>query len=96
MYNILVVTVSLQHHSYRSFQGFLCLMQISTRTCDYIVDCIALRQHLQQLNTVFTDPSIVKVCVCYHDNSIHGNRHRYYMGLTGMFNGCRETLECIL
>lgn len=36
-------------------------MQISTRDTDYIVDTIALRSQLQELNIVFTNPSIVKV-----------------------------------
>lgn len=50
-----------QHHSYRSFQGFVCLMQISTRTEDFIVDTLKLRDELHVLNDVFTDPTIVKV-----------------------------------
>jgi len=53
--------VDLEHHSYRSFQGFTCLMQISTRQHDYIVDTLALRGELYRLNKPFTDPLIVKV-----------------------------------
>ena len=37
------VAVDLEAHSYRSFQGFCCLMQISTRQADYLVDVIRLR-----------------------------------------------------
>ncbi|KAL1428228.1 hypothetical protein MTO96_002629 [Rhipicephalus appendiculatus] len=55
------IAVDLEHHSYRSFQGFTCLMQISSRTQDYIVDTLALRHELQMLNEVFADPKIVKV-----------------------------------
>ncbi|KAH7955362.1 hypothetical protein HPB52_000545 [Rhipicephalus sanguineus] len=55
------IAVDLEHHSYRSFQGFTCLMQISSRTQDYIVDTLALRHELQMLNQVFADPKIVKV-----------------------------------
>ena len=36
-------------------------MQVSTRTCDYIVDTLILRHHMFCLNEVFTDPKIVKV-----------------------------------
>lgn len=54
------IAVDLEHHSYRSFQGFTCLMQISSRTQDYIVDTLALRHELQMLNQVFADPKIVK------------------------------------
>ncbi|KAI8517164.1 Exosome component 10 [Branchiostoma belcheri] len=53
--------VDLEHHSYRSFQGFTCLMQVSTRDQDYIVDTLALRADLHILNDTFTDPKIVKV-----------------------------------
>jgi exosome complex exonuclease RRP6 len=50
-----------QHHSYRSFQGFTCLMQISTRDTDYIIDTLLLRDKLHCLNEVFTKQSIIKV-----------------------------------
>ncbi|CAK8683667.1 unnamed protein product [Clavelina lepadiformis] len=53
--------VDLEHHSYRTFQGITCLMQISTRQQDYIVDTLALRSELSILNDVFTDPKIVKI-----------------------------------
>jgi exosome complex exonuclease RRP6 len=55
------IAVDLEHHSYRTFQGFLCLMQISTREEDFIVDTLKLREELEGLNEVFTDPNIVKV-----------------------------------
>ena len=48
-------------HYQRSYQGFTCLMQLSTRTHDFIVDCIELRSELQPLLEVFADPSIIKV-----------------------------------
>lgn len=51
----------IEHHSYRSYQGLACLMQISTREMDYIVDPLALRGKLTILNEVFTDPKITKV-----------------------------------
>ncbi|KAL8564918.1 hypothetical protein ACOMHN_019821 [Nucella lapillus] len=53
--------VDLEHHSYRTFQGFVCLMQVSTRTQDFIVDTLALRADMHRLNEVFTDPQITKV-----------------------------------
>ncbi|GBM57592.1 Exosome component 10 [Araneus ventricosus] len=55
------IAVDLEHHSYRSFQGFTCLMQISTRETDYIVDALELRSEMYILNEVFTNPKIVKV-----------------------------------
>ncbi|KAL1923207.1 uncharacterized protein VTP21DRAFT_9583 [Calcarisporiella thermophila] len=55
------IAVDLEHHNYRSFQGITCLMQISTRDEDFIVDTLELREHLHLLNQSFTDPSIIKV-----------------------------------
>jgi exosome complex exonuclease RRP6 len=56
------IAVDLEHHDYRTFGGFLCLMQISTRAEDWIIDTLVLREELAELNEIFTDPKIVKVC----------------------------------
>uniref|UniRef100_A0A7N0RIB4 HRDC domain-containing protein n=1 Tax=Kalanchoe fedtschenkoi TaxID=63787 RepID=A0A7N0RIB4_KALFE len=54
--------VDLEHNQYRSFQGLTCLMQISTRTEDYIVDTLKLRVHVgPYLREVFKDPTKKKV-----------------------------------
>ena len=54
--------VDLEHHSYRSFQGFTCLMQISTRERDFVVDTLALRGRLRAaLAPHFADPTKLKV-----------------------------------
>ncbi|XP_050953284.1 exosome component 10 [Labeo rohita] len=53
--------VDLEHHSYRSFLGITCLMQISTREEDFIIDTLELRSEMYILNETFTDPAIVKV-----------------------------------
>jgi hypothetical protein len=53
--DLLLVTefaVDLEHHSYRSYLGFTCLMQISTRDCDYIIDVLVLREHMHILAEV--------------------------------------------
>lgn len=55
------IAVDLEHHSYRTFLGITCLMQISTRSQDFIIDTIALREELHILNDVFTRSSIVKI-----------------------------------
>jgi exosome complex exonuclease RRP6 len=56
------IAVDLEHHSYRSYGGFLCLMQISTREADWVIDTLALREELTELNEIFADPKIIKVC----------------------------------
>lgn len=59
--NVHEVAVDLEHHSYRSFLGFVCLMQVSTRTRDFLVDTLTLREEMQTCNDWTTDPKIVKV-----------------------------------
>ncbi|RKO82918.1 ribonuclease H-like domain-containing protein, partial [Blyttiomyces helicus] len=49
------------HHDYRTFQGFTCLMQISTRTEDFVIDTLVLRKQMEVLNSSFTNEKIVKV-----------------------------------
>ncbi|XP_061371672.1 protein RRP6-like 2 [Gastrolobium bilobum] len=54
--------VDLEHNQYRSFQGLTCLMQISTRTEDFVVDTLKLRIHIgPYLREVFKDPVKRKV-----------------------------------
>lgn len=55
------IAIDLEHHDNRSFVGIVCLMQISTREKDWIVDTLKLREELQILNEVFADPKIIKV-----------------------------------
>lgn len=55
------IAIDVEHHSYRTFQGITCLMQLSTRKKDYIVDTLALREDLYILNEVTANPQIVKV-----------------------------------
>ena len=54
--------VDLEHHSYRSFKGFTCLMQVSTREKDFVVDVLALRSLVRDaLGKAFADPNTLKV-----------------------------------
>ncbi|XP_030078125.1 exosome complex component 10 [Microcaecilia unicolor] len=53
--------IDVEHHSYRSFLGLTCLMQVSTRTEDFIIDTLELRSDMYILNECFTDPNVVKV-----------------------------------
>lgn len=54
--------VDLEHNQYRSFQGLTCLMQISTRTEDFIVDTLKLRIYIGlYLQEPFKDPTKRKV-----------------------------------
>ncbi|EPB86354.1 hypothetical protein HMPREF1544_06893 [Mucor circinelloides 1006PhL] len=55
------LAVDLEHHNYRSYQGFTCLMQLSTRDQDFVIDTLELRDKLWMLNEYFANPDIVKV-----------------------------------
>jgi exosome complex exonuclease RRP6 len=85
--------VPFQHHSYRSFLGLTCLIQISTRKQDFLLDSIALREHLHLLNSVFSNPKIVKA-YNFPSQSMHLTilfyHVRSYTELSKTFNGCRE------
>ncbi|KAL3683440.1 hypothetical protein R1sor_001462 [Riccia sorocarpa] len=56
------IAVDLENHHYRSYQGFVCLMQVSTREEDFLVDTLAVRSHLAAcLGRIFADSKIRKV-----------------------------------
>ncbi|CAI5757923.1 unnamed protein product [Candida verbasci] len=55
------IAVDLEHHDYRSYYGLVCLMQISNRQQDWIIDTLKLRDELVVLNEIFTNPQIIKV-----------------------------------
>jgi exosome complex exonuclease RRP6 len=53
--------VDLEAHQEHSYQGFVCLMQISTRSQDFIVDPFCVWEYMHLLNSSFTNPNIIKV-----------------------------------
>jgi exosome complex exonuclease RRP6 len=55
------LAIDLEAHGMRSYQGFCCLMQLSTRQKDFLIDAMALRSHMHLLNRIFANPLIVKV-----------------------------------
>ncbi|KAJ2780954.1 exosome nuclease subunit [Coemansia javaensis] len=79
------IAIDLEHHDYRSFQGFTCLVQISTRARDYVVDALVLRAELQCLNHVTADPRRVKV---FHgaDHDIQWLQRDFGVYVVGLFD----------
>lgn len=54
------LAVDLEHHSFRSFQGFTCLLQLSTRQQDFVVDTLSLRGQLgPALAPIFADSQVL-------------------------------------
>mmetsp|Transcript_47866 Transcript_47866/g.107437 ORF Transcript_47866/g.107437 Transcript_47866/m.107437 type:complete len:668 (-) Transcript_47866:210-2213(-) len=55
------IAVDVEHHDLRSYYGFVCLVQISTRNKDFIVDPFNIFAEMHMLNEVFSDPGIRKI-----------------------------------
>ena len=56
------IAIDLEHHDEHSYIGIVSLMQISTRTKDWVIDTLQPWRHeLSILNEVFADPKIIKV-----------------------------------
>lgn len=68
-----LVQVDLEHNQYRSFQGLTCLIQISTRTEDYVIDALKLRVQIgPYLREIFKDPTKRKVdLLLLHDSIVY-------------------------
>lgn len=60
-----IIAVDLEHHSFHSYLGLVSLIQISSRTEDFLVDPIRLRESLQSpefsLNCILADPRKLKL-----------------------------------
>ena len=85
------IAVDLEHHDTHSYIGIVCLMQISTRDQDWIVDTLMpWRENLQILNEVFADPKIVKVFHGSHEDMIWLQRDLglYIVGLFDTYHAC--------
>lgn len=54
------LAIDIENHSFRSYSGFVCLLQIATLSHIYIIDAIALRHRVKELS-LFENPSVLKV-----------------------------------
>ncbi|CAJ1349017.1 unnamed protein product [Effrenium voratum] len=55
------IAVDVEHHDQRSYRGFVCLIQVSTRNKDFLVDPFDIFEQMHLLNEIFSDPRILKV-----------------------------------
>ena len=60
--------MDLEHHNYRSYQGITSLIQISSLNQDYIIDPFPIWEDLILLNSITTNPKILKI--------LHGGNHQ--------------------
>ncbi|KAF2838502.1 hypothetical protein M501DRAFT_1004233 [Patellaria atrata CBS 101060] len=80
------IAVDLEHHDNRSYIGITCLMQISTRNKDWIIDTLKpWRRRLECLNEVFADPNILKVLHGSHSDVIWLQRD-FGIYIVGLFD----------
>jgi exosome complex exonuclease RRP6 len=63
------IAIDVEHHNFRSYQGLVCLVQVSTRWQDFIIDALSpqVRNVSHRLNEIFADPGKVKI--------LHGAEH---------------------
>ncbi|OII71228.1 exosome 3-5 exoribonuclease subunit [Cryptosporidium ubiquitum] len=59
--NPFLLAIDVEHHSNQSYKGFVSLIQLSTRTHDYIIDPFNLFNEIQILNEITANPRILKV-----------------------------------
>ena len=56
------IAVDIEAENQRSYDGLCCLIQISTRTVDYVIDAIVLHDDIGEiLGPIFSDENILKV-----------------------------------
>lgn len=55
------IAIDVEHHNTHSYRGFTCLIQVSSRQVDFIIDPFPLWHQLHRLNEVTANPEIVKV-----------------------------------
>lgn len=64
----IVLGVDTESSSSFSYVAFLCLLQISTSSNDFIIDCILLHDEIYEvLRDVFADPNILKIVHGIHE-----------------------------
>ncbi|KAH8584027.1 RRPp PMC2 like exosome exoribonuclease subunit [Cryptosporidium sp. chipmunk genotype I] len=56
-----LLAIDVEHHSNQSYKGFVSLIQLSTRTHDYIIDPFNLFNEIRMLNDLTANPRILKV-----------------------------------
>ncbi|EPS68035.1 hypothetical protein M569_06735, partial [Genlisea aurea] len=80
-----VFAVDTEQHSLRSFLGFTALIQISTKSKDYLVDTIALHDDMDLLRPAFAHPDICKV---FHgaDNDILWLQRDFHIYVVNLFD----------
>ncbi|CAH9089268.1 unnamed protein product [Cuscuta europaea] len=80
-----IFAVDTEQHNLRSFLGFTCLIQISTKKEDYLLDAIALHDMIGILHPIFANPGICKV---FHgaDNDVLWLQRDFHIYVVNLFD----------
>ena len=99
-----VFAIEVLNHSFRSYQGFTCLIILSTEDVDYVVDAIALRSCLHILSDLLHDKFKMKL-VCNGDLANQYLQRDFSLYLQNSFDlivaakhlkKCKPTRECLI
>jgi len=55
------ISVNVEYQTRWSYLGYICLLQIGTRSRDYLIDVINLKNDLEDLNVTFKNCKIIKI-----------------------------------
>jgi len=84
------IAIDVEHHDFRSYRGFVCLVQLSTRQKDFLIDPFDIFDEMHWLNEIFTDPSILKV-LHGADRDVHWLQRDFSVYLVNMFDTGQAT-----
>eukprot|EP00930_Biecheleria_cincta_P044511 TRINITY_DN30616_c0_g1_i1.p1 TRINITY_DN30616_c0_g1~~TRINITY_DN30616_c0_g1_i1.p1 ORF type:complete len:861 (-),score=160.62 TRINITY_DN30616_c0_g1_i1:61-2619(-) len=84
------IAVDVEHHDFRSYRGFVCLIQVSTRQKDFLIDPFDMFEQMHMLNEIFSDPRILKV-LHGADRDVHWLQRDFSVYLVNMFDTGQAT-----
>jgi ribonuclease D len=63
-----LIAVDAEFNNEDSFLGMICVLQLSTKVCDYVIDCLKLHNYIYTyLGPIFRDPTITKLVFSGND-----------------------------
>lgn len=90
-----LVAVDLEAHSYRTFLGLTCCIQLSTAKADYVIDTLQPKLRSQAsalLNSIFANPDIVKV-MHGADSDMHWLQRDFSVYVVNLFDTHRAAIQ---
>lgn len=91
------IALDLEHNSLRTYKGLVCLIQLSSRTQDWVIDALALRDEMGLLRGMLEDPKVVKVLHGAESDVVWLQRDfgLWIVGLFDTFHASKVLGECL-